>query len=272
MTLVPQLYEQAVDTAKQGYIDDLKFAASHKIWLFSGSLDIVVYPMAMVNLQTFYNNWIDPANIVANFSTPAGHGFPVMSYELPCAYSETTGTTYSGTPNIIQCGMDTAGAILSHIYGELKAAKTPNNGHLYVFDQREYLAVADFNMSSMAPYGYVYVPSYCKSNSGCKVHVMLHGCNQNYDLTQGQIIVATGYLGWAEANHMIIIFPQATATVTTNPNACWDWWGYTNANYAFKSGTQMKAIYDMVQKLPGKYSGAIENIVISLYMILLLVI
>jgi len=30
---------------------------------------------------------------------------------------------------------------------------------------------------------------------------------------------------------------------------CFDWWGYTNGDYALKSGVQMSAVWSMVQTL-----------------------
>lgn len=34
-----------------------------------------------------------------------------------------------------------------------------------------------------------------------------------------------------------------------NPNGCWDWWGYTGSDYSNKKGSQIKAIFDMVNSL-----------------------
>lgn len=44
-------------------------------------------------------------------------------------------------------------------------------------------------------------------------------------------VTKTGYAHTAEANNIIIIFPQAIAMGTTNPSSCFDWWGYLNANF-----------------------------------------
>jgi hypothetical protein len=38
-----------------------------------------------------------------------------------------------------------------------------------------------------------------------------------------------------------------------NPYACWDWWGYTNANYANRKGPQIMAIQKMVYRLIGMF-------------------
>jgi len=34
-----------------------------------------------------------------------------------------------------------------------------------------------------------------------------------------------------------------------NPNGCWDWWGYKDANYYVKSGKQMVVIKKMIDRL-----------------------
>ena len=39
-----------------------------------------------------------------------------------------------------------------------------------------------------------------------------------------------GYNEVGEANNIIILYPQVTATLT-NPMGCWDWWGYTGPLY-----------------------------------------
>lgn len=35
-----------------------------------------------------------------------------------------------------------------------------------------------------------------------------------------------GYLPWADANNIVVVFPQATSNLL-NPKGCWDLWGYT---------------------------------------------
>ncbi len=39
-----------------------------------------------------------------------------------------------------------------------------------------------------------------------------------------------GYLETAEANNIIVIFPQIKSSIN-NPNGCWDWYGYTGSDY-----------------------------------------
>jgi poly(3-hydroxybutyrate) depolymerase len=61
----------------------------------------------------------------------------------------------------------------------------------------------------------------------------------------------TGLNDWAESNNLVILYPQATSNFLKNPEGCWDWWGYTGSDFAFKSGLQMSMVYAMYQKPPG---------------------
>lgn len=40
-----------------------------------------------------------------------------------------------------------------------------------------------------------------------------------------------GYVEVAEANDIIVMFPQVENNLITNPFGCWDWWGYEGNNY-----------------------------------------
>jgi hypothetical protein len=44
----------------------------------------------------------------------------------------------------------------------------------------------------------------------------------------------------------VLLFPQTSRDAI---NACWDWWGYSGADYARKSAPQMGAIVAMVEHL-----------------------
>ena len=67
-----------------------------------------------------------------------------------------------------------------------------------------------------------------------------------------------GIKEWADTNKLVVIYPDTIASSApgpTNPNACFDWWGYSNQydpNYALKSGLQMTVLYAMVQRVTGR--------------------
>jgi hypothetical protein len=45
-----------------------------------------------------------------------------------------------------------------------------------------------------------------------------------------------------------VLYPYAVSG-GSNPDGCWDWWGYTNSSYALKSGPQMADIYAMTKQV-----------------------
>ena len=129
-------------------------------------------------------------------------------------------------------------------------------GELLAFDQREFTRPASPASYSLAETGYVYLPAPCAAREPCRVHVALHGCKQNYDAIGDRYIRHAGYNEWADTNHLIILYPQTIAGdpltnfgTPFNPYGCWDWWGYTDFNYAVKAGPQITAIKAMLDRL-----------------------
>ncbi len=41
-----------------------------------------------------------------------------------------------------------------------------------------------------------------------------------------EFVVNAGYLEVAEANNAIVLFPQLKKSLLSNPNGCYDWWGF----------------------------------------------
>ena len=58
-----------------------------------------------------------------------------------------------------------------------------------------------------------------------------HGCSQGKSKIGLDFIQNSGYSQSADLNNIIIVFPQATSSILTNPFGCWDWWGYTSSNF-----------------------------------------
>jgi poly(3-hydroxybutyrate) depolymerase len=95
----------------------------------------------------------------------------------------------------------------------------------------------------------VYVPPSCTEKPGCRVHIALHGCEQSREVVGDDFIKESGYAEIADANRLIILFPQAKAITGINPQGCWDWWGYTGLDYLGKDAPQIAAIWAMVEHL-----------------------
>ena len=103
---------------------------------------------------------------------------------------------------------------------------------------------------------YVYAPTAWKQkDANCPLHVVFHGCQQTINDIQMQYVENTGYNEVAEDNNLIILYPQAVSSMLSNPNGCWDWWGYTTADYANKNGPQVKEVNRLIN---GLTSGTLE--------------
>lgn len=236
-TRVPELIALTDWFAASQTIDPTSALASHRVWMFSGTLDSVV-PQAVGNdLLTYYRHYIDANRISYKRNLAAEHAMPTDSYGNPCSAL--------GTPYINHCNYDAAGELLRWIYGPLAARASTLSGRFIAFDQSEFIALPTWH--GMADLGYLYIPPSCEGG-GCRLHVAFHGCQQNPDNIGTLFVRRAGYNAWADNNKLLILYPQTSATFY-NPKACWDWWAHDDTRYAQKAGRQMAAVKRMVDRL-----------------------
>ena len=152
----------------------------------------------------------------------------------------------SASPFVSDCDYDQAGAILKWIYGELEAPGQHETGKYVVFDQSPFATGFGNGLSSE---GVVYIPEACAKKDGCRLHIALHGCEQNREEVGKAFIEGSGFARWADANRFVILFPQVSANPLLNPKGCWDWWGYTGEDYLTKDASQIAAIWKMAERL-----------------------
>jgi poly(3-hydroxybutyrate) depolymerase len=117
------------------------------------------------------------------------------------------------------------------------------------FDQKLFTAGGAYSVS-LADTGYAYIPAACATER-CRVHVAFHGCRQNAGQVGERFVREAGYNRWADTNRLIVLYPQTIARYfyVYNPRGCWDWWGYTGAQYATKAAPQIRAVMAMVERL-----------------------
>ena len=110
--------------------------------------------------------------------------------------------------------------ILQHLYPDLQPSSTNLTGKLIAFNQRSFIQNA---YSSMNNTGYAYIPKACDSES-CRVHVVFHGCLQTTQAIGDRFYTSTGYNRVADANKIIVLYPQAepSPVYPYNPKGCWD--------------------------------------------------
>lgn len=234
-----------------GSIDAATNLQGQPVYLWSGTLDKTVHPLEMADLNTQYKYY--GANVHFDNSFPAAHGWESPEGELAC------GTT--GTPFMVNCSVN------GQVYDSVKTWLTmflgglnPRNngalrGTLAPFDQTEFGSSVNLSMSTT---GGVFVPKACSQGQECGLVMALHGCKQQASLIGNRWVAQAGINEWADTNRLVVLYPDTVASSapnTTNPNGCFDWWGYSNQydpDYAIKSGLQMSALYAMVQRVTGR--------------------
>jgi poly(3-hydroxybutyrate) depolymerase len=241
------LRAEAEAQAKAGRIDATSHLASGRAWLFAGSKDRTVSRDVVEALNGFYVGYKVKTVIVRD--KPAGHAMPTVNAGNPdCGVTKA--------PFINDCDYDAAGELLQQLLGPLTAPSAKEGGRLLQFDQKEF-AKGDAKAISMDDAGYVYVPKTCEAEQ-CRVHVALHGCRQGAGEIGEQFVREAGYNRWADANRLIVLYPQAIArygrafgswSFVWNPRGCWDWWGYTGALYHTRQGPQLPALKAMLERL-----------------------
>jgi Esterase PHB depolymerase len=235
------LLRRAEALAQQGAIDSLTGLAGDRIYAFSGTQDDTVIPTVVDQTVAFYRaTGVAEADIAYVDGVAAGHAFITESHGAACAIT--------ASPYINDCDYDQAEAMLRHIYGELNPPAAEPGGAMIAFDQTEFLA--DPTTHGLDPIGHVYVPQSCSDGATCRVHIAFHGCRQTDELIGDRFRSETGYNRWADTNALIVLYPQAHRTLS-NPNACWDWWGYDDAQHATRNGRQMAAVRAMLDRLAG---------------------
>lgn len=234
-----------------GTIDPAMNLRGQPVYLWSGTQDVVVNPLEMADLSAEYERY--GANVHFDNMYPAAHGWESPDGELGC------GTL--GSPYMVRCSAngavyDSVKTWLTMFLGSLK----PRNdgalsGTLATFDQTEFGASPTVSMS---PTGSVFVPKACAGGDQCGLVLALHGCLQEASLIGNRWVTEAGINAWADTNKLVVVYPDTIASSapgTTNPNACFDWWGYSNQydpNYALKNGLQMSVLYAMVQRVTGR--------------------
>ena len=250
--------------AAPGQIDSPTNIAHEKVYLFHGFNDAVVSAPVTNWLNTIYQRWLgqNDGNLFYQTSIGAGHSQVTLGYGATCP---TNGGHF-----INDCDYDQAGVILQHVYGALNP---PNRGTLagtlVTFAQAAYTAPANPADDSMGDKGFVFVPADCASGAQCRVHIALHGCLQSFTNIGDDFVRHAGYNEWADTNRIIVLYPQTAPSNgmaplfgVTNPEACWDWWGYldpdpeTNPRFLTKTGPQIAALKAMIDRLTGAAGAA----------------
>lgn len=220
-----------------------------RIWVFRGTEDETVLKPPVDALVDFSLRFTDVRGIKYVDDVACRHTMPTDTFE-PDVLSPHR------DPYIDNVGYDAAGHLLEHLYGPLKRRKA-GRGSLMRFDQTQFTQLPQlYGMDSV---GYVYYPTAALQGRPCKLHVALHGCEQYHGKLGRLFAEHAGYNDWAEANDIVVLYPQTFPTMTPfffNPKGSWDWFGLTSSSFCTRQGLQQQAIFNMVDHLTGHQLSA----------------
>lgn len=230
----------AIGKARDHHIDPLENLRDDRVYIYHSDKDDAVHAPAGNKIEDFYAAFVDKSHITFRHDIPSTHGFPTLDYGAKCMGGRE--------PWLLKCGVDVAGEILHTLYpGKMNDPVVTPADHMHKFAQNEFGPAK----AAMHEFGFVYIPSSCANGATCKLHVMLHGCKANSDYVGDVFYMNAGYNRWAESNQIIVLYPQVAKT-NSNPNSCFDWWGYTASDFVSKASPQILAIHSMVDRLSGK--------------------
>lgn len=245
----PDVGALVADAAKRsaaGEIGALKQLAHARVYLLHGKDDALVAPAVAEAGAQFYRQLRDSEPGLKGMQVH-DDGARAFAHNLPVAGSGDD-CDKSVAPYLGHCGFDAAGEILAQMFGKPAHAASAAKGELRTFDQDALRP--DGADAFMADTGYVYLPPACLAGKPCGVVVAFHGCKQNVAAVGKAFVEDAGFNRWADVYDVAVLYPQTRASFAPlNPQACWDWWGYSGADYDGRHGVQLRWLVNAVRAL-----------------------
>jgi len=235
--------KQLKDWSVQGLLASEAEIKQSKVWLLHGTADQKIAKAVADALHQQYQEWLPKTQLSYLQDKNFAHHMPTLNQGSACDTSEA--------PFLGKCNYDAAGEALTFIQTDLKAPADSSSGSIYPVEQQK---IAGDLAATMAEQGFVYVPKSCEQGQSCTLHISFHGCNQHADAVGMAYVEHAGFNRYADSNNIVVLYPQTRASnlMPMNPQACWDWWGYTDGNYANRKGQQIQAVVKLAQFLAGK--------------------
>lgn len=275
-----QMQAAARAWSARGLIDPVDSLAGQTVWLFHGYNDGIVKKPANDALRDWFRGFTPASQVFYKDHLNAGHA-QISAACADASSGSCNPCAQTGGKFINACAdkpaasglYDAAGAALQLFYGPLQRVVTTQLGsRLETFEQKPFtkdrqgVPVLPIRLA-MGDTGYVYVPQACKAGESCRLHIAFHGCMQDAGSIGNRFAAGAGFNEWADKNRIVVLYPQARATITTpasssvptNPMGCWDWWGYNDflydssaGRYAQKGGAQIAAVWRMAERLAAR--------------------
>lgn len=243
---VAALVDSALARAKSGAIGPLKDLAEGHVYLLHGLHDGVVAPDVAEAGADFYRQLrkadgdLSGLEISDDGKRPFAHNLPVAGKGDDCDKSVS--------PYLGHCQFDAAGEIFAKMFGPAPGPVDLAHGTVVSFDQDALRP--DGKDAFLAKQGYLYLPPACAAGKTCGLVVALHGCKQNAEAVGKAFVDDAGFNRWADAYGVAVLYPQTRASFAPlNPQACWDWWGYSGTDYDTRQGVQLRWLVKAVRAL-----------------------
>ncbi|TAN09653.1 MAG: hypothetical protein EPN37_19035 [Chitinophagaceae bacterium] len=243
---VGALVTSASRRSAAGEIGALKDLAHAHVYLLHGMDDALVVPAVAEAGAQFYRQLRDGTPGLKDMRVH-DDGQRAFAHNLPVA-GDGDDCDKSVAPYLGHCGFDAAGEIFAQMFGKPVHAATTAKGELRTFDQNALRS--DGANAFMADTGYIYLPPACLAGKPCGLMVAFHGCKQNAEAVGEAFVKDAGFNRWADVYDVAVLYPQTRASFAPlNPQACWDWWGYSGADYDSRHGVQLRWLVNAVRAL-----------------------
>nr|WP_282452869.1 PHB depolymerase family esterase [Lysobacter sp. CAU 1642] len=235
---VAALADTVRSRAAAGALAPVEALAGDRVFVWHGRDDDTVSAPVTRAAAALHRSLHEGTVVIEDFDDPVAHVLPTAGQGGDCSLAES--------PFIAACGIDLAGKVVRALHPDVPEAPDEASGELRLFDAAV-LAAGD---PPGADVGYLYVPAECAAGAACGLHIAFHGCQQDAAGIGDTFAAGAGFNRWADAAKLVVLYPQARASyVPLNPKACWDWWGYSGADYDTRQGAQIRWVARMVTAL-----------------------
>jgi hypothetical protein len=210
-----KLIELTKQFASEGKIDPTSNLYDDPVMVWMGKFDTVIGTRVAKSAEEYYKYFVDNSRLHLDHTFPAQHCIPTLDYGEECAKLRP--------PFIGNCQFDGAGEALNHLLGSLSPPVENMDDflatNLMEFDQTPFVPKFLWRNSSLNEKGFIYVQTACQSSSvACHLHFSIHGCAQSTELIGDTWPVHTGYNRWAEANNIIVVYPNTKISLKEPSN------------------------------------------------------
>ena len=194
------------------------------------------------SLLRFYKPFVPLERIRYETAGPCRHGFPTLTEGGACDATNRRGSSPATTTR--------AGELLQHLYDGLVTPTGDDRGRAARVRPgalcRARLARLDGGRRDSSSCRRTARPA-CPAASTSPSTAAARASAFSAGLSSRE----AGYNRWADANRIVVLYPQAEKSFfwPFNPRGCWDWWGYSGVDYATRNGAQLASVHRMLAAL-----------------------